>query len=845
MSFRFPHIDGLSFWAGFIAATILWWILGLLRPTLRQIRENATAKRQAARSRTSTSVEEHYRQIILQKAQGMHLSAPLFSLEEIVVAPHLLAPPVRVEPGVTNEDDDIVAITLPYLPSWAEIASIYQAPTLTLSEALSGDSDIVLAGHAGAGKTVALAYLASRLARREQVPGLADDTLPLIVHVADLNLPIKSEGDVLTPLIELILEKASIFDQSRLPDFIRTAFIDGRILLLLDGTDELTPKGLEEAIEFIKAIKRTFPGTHIVTTANPEYLDGLVSLNFVPFTIATWNDSQFGEFLGKWSDVWTRFVNVEAWAQTGPEQVDTLILNSWLKAESALLTPLEFTLKTWGLYAGDLRGPRPIDFIESHVHRLTPSNAPPEALELLALQVTVAMEPVFEPRKAHEWIKEFEPVEVAPDEENIDSDENASEEKNTSPKKSTKQDKLQTPSTSLITKMASSGLLIQHRNNRMRFLNPVFGGFLAGKALVNYSAEKILDQPYSIGKTLSLQYLALFGEPSPLSTKLLQKQDRPLERNLFTVARWLKDTPRDAAWRGPVMARLAKLLQHEGQPLALRGQSLAAIIMSGDPSAALLLRQLCEAEFPELLQLCSLGCGALRDTKAIPTLNALLSFPSPGVRRAACLALVAIGNTPALEAVASVLLHGDETTRRNAAEAMANHAGEGHAMLKEAATMDDVLVRHAAAHGLGRVHQPWADEILARMQIEDSEWMVRNAATEVIEKRQRPNPHIPKRLPPPSESPWLIEYAGKQGLGVSPDKPSTGLLLNALKSGTEDEQLAALSYLRMMPTEGVFGALYQAMYSGGAELREAVFHTFWEMAARGVDVPDPQQFGVG
>jgi hypothetical protein len=131
------------------------------------------------------------------------------------------------------------------------------------------------------------------------------------------------------------------------------------------------------------------------------------------------------------------------------------------------------------------------------------------------------------------------------------------------------------------------------------------------------------------------------------------------------------------------------------------------------------------------------------------------------------------------------------------------------------------------------------------MQIEDAEWIVRNAATEVLEKKQRPNPHIPKRLPPPSESPWLIEYAGKQGLGVSPDKPATGLLLNALKSGTEEEQLAALSYLRMMPSEGVFGALYQAMYKGEPELREVVFHTFWEMAARGVDVPDPKQFGVG
>jgi hypothetical protein len=131
------------------------------------------------------------------------------------------------------------------------------------------------------------------------------------------------------------------------------------------------------------------------------------------------------------------------------------------------------------------------------------------------------------------------------------------------------------------------------------------------------------------------------------------------------------------------------------------------------------------------------------------------------------------------------------------------------------------------------------------MQLEDKEWIVRTSAIEVVESKLRPDPHIPRRLPLPSESPWIIEFAGKQGSGVSPDKPPTDLLLSALKSGTEEERLAALSYLRMLPSEGVFGALFQAMYSGDPVLREATFLALWEMSARGVAVPDPVQFGVG
>jgi HEAT repeat protein len=227
-------------------------------------------------------------------------------------------------------------------------------------------------------------------------------------------------------------------------------------------------------------------------------------------------------------------------------------------------------------------------------------------------------------------------------------------------------------------------------------------------------------------------------------------------------------------------------------------------------------------------------------------LSALLSTQSPNVRRAACLALVSIGTTTAMDHVASALLHGDENLRRAAAEALANHPGEGYAMLKEAAVMkEDLLVRRSSAFGLGRISEPWADELLNQMETGDDQWAVRNAATEVLENLHRLNPYIPQRLPPPTESPWIIAFAGKQGLGVSPDKPPTDLLLMALKSGTEDERLAALAYLRMMPVEGVFGALFQAMYGGEPSLRETAFQALSEMAARGVDVPDPVQFGVG
>ncbi|HTX92421.1 MAG TPA: HEAT repeat domain-containing protein [Anaerolineales bacterium] len=839
-NFRFPNIDIFSFWFGFLLASLLWWVMSMLRPAFRQMRANARTRQAEKKEKAHavSAIEERYRQKILQLAQGQHLAAPLFALDEIVQPPRLLAPPPRVEPGMPLYNDDIVDATVPYLPAWPELAAIYKAPTLTLSEALSGSSDIILVGQTGMGKTVTLAYLASRLARRDPEPSLPADTVPFLIHVADLGLPVKKDAP-LDSLIDDIIDRAPVFDQSRIPDFVRNTFSAGRALLLLDGTDELTPEGLKSVVEFIRTIKRAYPKTRMVTTASTEYLDGLVSLNFIPFAMANWSIEQRREYLERWGDLWTKYVAVESWAQIA-DHIDPLLINGWLNAEVSTLTPLELTLKAWGCYAGDIRGPRPLDLLETHIRRLSPPNAPREALELLALQVTLATEPIFEPREAREWIRSLEPPET---EQEPEQEETAETKKG---RKSSKQEKPQAPSLGLISKMADSGLLTHHRNNRLRFVHPIFGGYLAGKSLANYKPEGILDQPPWIGKFLAMQYLAAQGDATPLVNALMAKQDRPLSRNLLTPARWLRDASRQAPWRGQVMAKLAELMKQTGQPLSLRGQALAAFIQTEDPSSAMLFRQLLAEKDSELLQLAALGSGAIRDIRAIEFLANMLNSQMPNIRRAACLALTSIGTTAAMDAVASALLHGDETLRRSAAEAMANHPTDGHTMLREGAVMkDDLMVRRAVAYGLGRINEPWAEELLKKLQVEDEQWVVRNTASEVLDDHQKANPHIPKRLPPPSESAWLIAFASKHGMGISPDKPPVELLLKALKSDEPEERLAALSYLRMMPQEGVFGALFQAMYAGDPDLREAVFHTFSEMASRGVEVPDPVQFGVG
>src|SRR5215216_5098715 len=157
-------MDPLSFTIGFVAGIFFTWLLSRSRPLLTQIRANAKEQRQAAQTRRSSGLEDNFRRITLRRAQGMHLAASLFSLDEILQEPRLIAPPARVEPGVIGIPEDIISQTLPYMPAFPELAAIYRASTLGVVEAVEGGSHLVIVGAAGTGKTVALAHLASTAA---------------------------------------------------------------------------------------------------------------------------------------------------------------------------------------------------------------------------------------------------------------------------------------------------------------------------------------------------------------------------------------------------------------------------------------------------------------------------------------------------------------------------------------------------------------------------------------------------------------------------------------------------------------------------------------------------------
>ena len=138
--------------------------------------------------------------------------------------------------------------------------------------------------------------------------------------------------------------------------------------------------------------------------------------------------------------------------------------------------------------------------------RIAPVNTPLAALETLAMQVVVNAQPVFDARVARGWVKSFEVTEETSEAESTEgADGKAPEE--TKPKKGKKVEKVTTPSSGLLGKMTASGLLVAYPNNKMRFTHPVFAGYLAGRALVNYNVEVDYPQPAGLVGQISCHAL--------------------------------------------------------------------------------------------------------------------------------------------------------------------------------------------------------------------------------------------------------------------------------------------------------------------------------------------------
>jgi hypothetical protein len=863
--FRNLKISSPSFWLVFLSGLLFAWLLSRLRIYIPRVIRAFQKNIGGIRENFSVSTEVRLHNDIYHFAQKQHLASQLFSLDEIAIVPKVLTPLIQTAKSIELEPTDSVSLTVPYIPDWPELAAVYRASTMSLTEALQGGANIILAGHPGSGKTVALAWLTSSILRNDPGLGNLEGLLPLYVHATDIYRFLNRSDEALnnsgnsrsgnpglslaTPqkikqtssesldvLIKAISTYVSPLTLPRLPGVIEAALEKQRAILLLDRVDELPPNQSRAITFYLETLLKIYPKLRIVVAISYDDLAGLPTLGFSLLAMAAWTDDDQNSFLKNWSELWGKWISQSE--QKPIKKINSHYLNSWLKVNNSMLKPLEYMLKVWAAFSGDIIGPDGPNAIESYIRRMTSnvSNARP-GLELFALQLINEMDIRSTPHDSDR---------VFPDQEKsaTTTTSNSPDEVTDSNQPPVIVKPIHIKALSDIEPLTEKGILLSYTGSHYGFSHPVFTGYLAGNALSSTGTmSQIQSQPAWIGKTLAMYYFSRVGDVTPFMNELIQGDDI-LHTNHLMISRWLQIAPKNRQWRSIILRTLTTVLQKEKETLSLAAKIISAMAFSGDVGVSVYFRQLLKSEHPNLKQLAALGIGILAEKKGIEDLNLLLQEVSPPSIRAASLALAAIGDKQSLEILASTLLNGSEISRRYAAEALANNSIEGLAALKEGSSMEDLLVRRSVAFGLIRVNQPWAIKIVENMQLEDNEWVVRNAAIQAFAEFQRKNSYAPAPLGDPTEIQWLIDYATSLGTTVAPGKPAEDLILKALTNGNQDEILKALDYLRHKCDATTINDIYSVYSNNSGEIKDAAYYVLWLMMIAGIKLPLSVKYNI-
>ncbi|MEK6222696.1 MAG: NACHT domain-containing protein [Chloroflexota bacterium] len=683
-------IDKTSYWIGFIAGLLALIAIKNGQPISGMFKEIIKQRFSMLRRGLSTSTEHRYRQDILKIFQTNHLAAPLFSLMEISMGARLLSPPLPVVPNGDVAQDNLTSLTIPYMPDWPEVGAIFGADTISFQEALSRGRNLLVMGKPGSGKTFALSQLVMQIAKRDTGLGEIRNLVPVMVHVGDLN--VQATRKKLTDVLYLALaEKVSTLVEAQLSGFFESIFEAGLAMLIVDGMDELSPESQKPYIEFIKEIQEAYPDIRLIVATSTEFFAAVDVLDLYPMAMAAWRPGQSEEFFTLWGQLWEKHIASESWSKKLPNLADPVILKGWLGDNLVGDSPFMQTLKVWGLFAGDLSGLDSPDVIEAYINRMSVNvkNARP-AMEHLAVQMVLNESPLTTRKSAGAFISTFEendetetgiePVAVKStpskplsedDFESLLDDLDNLDQAQIPEEVETDEQTIEPNShigignknvRRMLPELAETRLMTYYPNGKIGFQHQIVSGYLAGRGLaVRGVAERLTSQPVWNGKTLAWAFLGSDVDISNLTESLSQNDKLdPLRRGLLAMGRWPRHAEKTATWRSNILRRLAGVLQYESLSMGLRARVLASLAFSGEKGMGSLFQQLMQSPQTSVIMLGIMGCGLTQYENVVTEVANFLYHPSIQVSQTACLALVAMNTTPALEYVAEALLHGDE-----------------------------------------------------------------------------------------------------------------------------------------------------------------------------------------
>jgi HEAT repeat protein len=812
------RLDLLSLLIGVLIGGLLAYAAIRWLPNLLAWRDRLVVRVRETQAWVRSGVESRYQAETAEYIRHHHLDGQTVHLDQIFVAPYLMAPQLEIEAEAAV---DLGPSQLYYL--WPELAShvaVPPVPAAALRQLLLKGRRVVISAEPGAGKSTLLAYCAYLCASATDMGPYVFllPMMPVFVHLGDLDLiPAGSqEGESgpdaspLIPLIRVLQQRTSPLTSRGVGDLLRQKAVEGQALLLLDGLDEVPGAGRAQAVEWLQRLLADYPKIRAILAAPLRGCGPLLAMGFIQSGVLPWRLGQAEAYGGLWQETPGRpaRIPVHAYWQPGQAILETS-LRLGLARQSDSVDPSEPPRRRVELMEITLRGLLPQPIPETDPPWLV--TATRELWQLLAYRF-LESGLLSLPREAV-----LAAVSQALQDYDVEEDRTASQR--------------------LFGTLTGCSLFDVGERQQVRFLSPVWRDYLATSYLiaqpdVEETMLAHLDDPYWSG--VLRFYIGRTGA-GQLAPVLLQRQD-PLNEDLFRVASWLPEALDDGEWRRQTLIRLGQMVIKESLPLSLRQRAAVALALTGESGVLVFLRQLLRQREPYLRQVALATMPRLGSEVAIDVAEKMVADSEVGVRVAAVHSLAWIHDPATEKPLLTALLEPDEPMNRAAAEGLALTGNqEAFELLREAIVEEELHIRRAAVLGLALLDQYWSVELLDRVEREDEQWVVRSAANSALEAIVDRNQPGLWQIPEASDHGWLISWAATQGRAVPSGAGGMPVLLEALVDPADPSirVTAALTLGRLV--------VHQAM----PELRKALGRRSAGSARRSLFCLVPDRPGLG
>lgn len=793
-------IEPISVAIGAVVAVALGVLIYSQRRRIAALQSSVKRGAASTAEKITKASDSRYRDAVIDLANGWHLAGHLIPLEHIAVMPRFYTPPPPFNPLEADERTgyDGPLTMVPFILDWQQAAAPYRPAVISVDSLLRGDDRIVLLGLPGSGRSTTLAMIAILAARQTedgQPGGITERArLPVLIHLADMDFSAQTWGmenvDPLKPLLEAARTQmhglaAHVVGTARGP------IASGAGLILIDGWDEVPHLQQMQAVEWLNGLLETYPGNKVVVSAGVRGYWPLQASGFVPAALSPWDNPEYAELSQLWIAIWPEISEAH---KDSPAEADADAVRRAMRGNRSR-SPLDITLKLWAALAYQDPGQGRRGWYSSYINRTLPAPELRPALEQAAIDA------LSQDEATGITLNDLTGL--------IDQAKRESE------------TRIAGSTPDFVYSISNETHLLSERpGKRVAFTHPTVAAYLAAEGLHRSPEQiaEIVDRPAS---SLVMPFLAQMEDVGPYVQARLEKDDTLLHEAVLEAALWAADAPLDAAWRGDLFKRLASYLLGPAEYPFVRERAMSALVSSRDRNVNFIFLQGTKRDDWRIRVLSILGLGASGDSEMVSPLGKLSQDPDPAVEAAAALALGAVGTKPALNYLIQILLTGSELARQAAAEMLAlNLAGEGHDILKEALLETDSATRKAAVHGVTRVNEPWAFEELKKVEIGESQWMVKSAATDALEMLAKGHGDTLHRPPTPEETDWLLAWLADRDLSITAGPNAAERLVLALEEGDDATRLAAVEAFGTLALPEGITPLYNALGDHLAEIRD-------------------------